>query len=60
MGNERKQIQSVLNILFYLLAAATLVIFYYTPDKNADRMWMYCGFVAVGVRVITYIMRVIK
>ena len=57
MKNERKQINTVLTIIFYLLAVATLVLFYFTPDKSVNRIWMYCGFCALGVRIITYILR---
>lgn len=57
MSNEQKQINKVLTILFYVLAAAAIVLYFITPDKGADRLWMYLGFGAIGVRLVTYMMR---
>jgi hypothetical protein len=57
MNSDQKQINTVLTVIFYLLAAAAIVLYFITPDRNADRLWMYCGFGAIAARVVTYIMR---
>ena len=57
MNNDQKQINTVLTIAFYLLALAAIVLYFLTPDKGADKLWMYLGFGAIGVRLITYAMR---
>lgn len=57
MNSDLKQINKVLTIIFYLLAAAAIVLWFITEDKQTDRLWMYCGFGAIGTRIITYILR---
>lgn len=57
MNQDQKQINKVLTIVFYLLAAAAIVLYFITPDKGADRLWMYLGFGAIGVRLMSYIMK---
>lgn len=57
MTKDQKQINTVLTILFYLLAVVAVVLYFITPDKSADRLWMYLGFGAIGVRLITYVMK---
>ena len=57
MSSDRKQIDKVLTIIFYLLAVAAIVMYFITPDKTVDRLWMYLGFSAIGVRLVSYIMR---
>lgn len=57
MTKDQKQINTVLTILFYLLAVAAVVLYFITPDRSADRLWMYLGFSAIGVRLITYVMK---
>ena len=57
MSNDQKQINTVLTIVFYVLADAAIVLWFITPDRNADKLWMYLGFGAIGVRIITYIMK---
>ncbi len=57
MNGDLKQINKVLTIVFYLLAAATIILWFVTEDKSTDRLWMYCGFGAIGTRIITYILK---
>ncbi len=57
MNKDLKQINTVLTILFYLLAVAAVVLYFVTPDKSAERLWMYLGFGAIGVRLISYVMK---
>ena len=57
MNSDQKQINTVLTIIFYLLAAAAVVLYFITPDRNADRLWMYLGFGALAARLVTYMLR---
>ncbi|MGL4292185.1 MAG: hypothetical protein ACRCSQ_01190 [Bacteroidales bacterium] len=57
MNNDQKQINTVLTIAFYLLAIAAVVLYFITPDKGVDKLWMYLGFGAIGVRLISYMMK---
>ena len=57
MNQDKRNINTVLTIIFYLLAVAAVVLYFTTSDKSADRLWMYLGFSAIGVRIITYIMK---
>lgn len=57
MNSDFKQINKVLTIVFYLLAAATLVLWFVSEDKQTDKIWMYCGLGALGTRIITYVLR---
>lgn len=57
MTNDQKQINTVLTVLFYCLAIAAVILYFITPDKGADKLWMYLGFGAIGVRLITYVMK---
>ncbi|MEG1585267.1 MAG: hypothetical protein RR346_00165 [Bacteroidales bacterium] len=57
MNNDQKQINTVLTIAFYLLAIAAVILYFITPDKSTERLWMYLGFGAIGVRLITYLMK---
>ena len=54
---ERKKIDTFLTIVFYILAVVAIVLYFTTADRTVDRMWMYFGFGAIGVRLITYITR---
>lgn len=57
MNSDQKQINTILTVVFYLLAAGAVLFYFITPDKSADRLWMYLGFGAIGVRLITYVMK---
>jgi hypothetical protein len=57
MNHEQRQINNVLTVIFYLLAIAAVVLYLVTPNKAQDRLWMYLGFGAIGVRMITYFIR---
>ncbi|MDO5569907.1 MAG: hypothetical protein Q4F97_00390 [Bacteroidales bacterium] len=57
MNHEQRQISNILTVIFYLLALAAVVLYFITPDKAQDRLWMYLGFGAIGVRLITYFLR---
>ena len=57
MNGDLKMINKVLKIVFYVLAAATVLLWFFSEDKSSDRLWMYCGFGAIGARVVTYLMK---
>lgn len=57
MSTDRKQIDKVLTIIFYVLTLAALILYFVTPDRATDITWMYCGFGAIIVRIVSYLMR---
>lgn len=57
MKDDQKQINTILTIIFYLLTAAAVALYFFTPDRSANQLWIYIGFGAIGVRIITYIMK---
>ena len=52
--NQAKAI-GVLTILFYLLAAATVALYFLFPENRMPMF--YAGFGAIGVRLVTYLLR---
>lgn len=52
---EQGKIERILTAAFYLLAAISVITYLLWPESRA--LWMYCGFAAIGARLMTYIMR---
>lgn len=52
------QLESILAIVFYILALATLVSYFVWSDNRY--IFMICGILAIATRAITYIIRLIK
>ncbi|MDO4707690.1 MAG: hypothetical protein Q4A61_04630 [Porphyromonadaceae bacterium] len=60
-GNRARrgsQLESVLTIVFYLLVLATLVSYFAWGENRY--VFLTCGFAAMAVRAITYIIRLTK
>ncbi|MGL4994202.1 MAG: hypothetical protein ACRC6R_08810 [Bacteroidales bacterium] len=51
---EQQQISKVLVILFYILALATIVIYFVSDDRQ---LFLYCGGGAIAVRAMHYFMK---
>lgn len=51
---DRQKISRILTLLFYLLAIGTILAYFLVPDKQ---VMLYIGFSAIGVRLLTYLLR---
>ncbi len=58
--NEFAIIQKVLRYLFYLLVAATAVLWALSHYQNLDaRYWIFCGMGAIGCSLLRFFLRFI-
>lgn len=49
------KLDSILTLMFYVLAIATVVLYFALPTHRL--VFMICGFTAIALRVIQYIIR---